>query len=425
MTEPMDIPKNQQALGKQVVLQTAQQLCLSYTERDRKRFNPSSRRACELSLRHGTGTTGWPVVANVMGRLQELVMPGYFGVSDQAPAGDIDCAAELHKAAHELFGVLRSYFQIEFEASEAEERASNVTFRMIQQLPEIRSRALWNVFASLRDPAVWDSFILRDEKRRAELAQLDLIAVIDQAIRARDPEVYISFLREQGFDYVYPYQRRLVKRAYPGWQALLMHDLAHTLAVGGPVGENKALAGPTPFLPRTITEQVANQYQADLHPECVIGDANFIEHPHRGITLGQTGRIGVGCIFYPCTLGGVTDKVKARHPQIGNYVLIGTDVGVFGMVEIGDEAVIGANTEIYGYVTVGKNVRMGSSVVARTVKAAHGTPGRLIFEDGVTIGDESLIINDQPSDLIIPSRSSIPPHCFVTNDGFGRPKMSS
>ena len=98
-------------------------------------------------------------------------------------------------------------------------------------------------------------------------------------------------------------------------------------------------------------------------------------------------------------------------------------VGIFGVVEVGDGAVIGANTEIYGFVQLGRNVRMGSAVVARTVKSAAGPGGRLVFEDGAVVGDESLIINDQPSDLVIPARSSIPPHHHVVNDGFGRPKM--
>lgn len=423
MADVLEIPPRQMALRDQVVTGVAQTLRGSYSPRDLSRFSATPQRRCEIAQRHGSGTTGWPIVSCMLDRLQELVMPGYFGISDQEPAGEIDCALELNRAADDLYAVLKSYFSVEFEEKEAQERASLAALRVIQRLPEFRQRALWNVFASLRDPAVWDAFILRDESRRNELARLEPIEAIDAAIRGRDPHIYLRFLKENGFEYVYAYQRRLVKRSYPGWRALLMHDIAHTLALGGAI-DGIADAGPTPFLPRIITEQVASRYQADFHPECVIGDANFVEHPHRGITLGQTGRIGIGCILYPCTLGGVTDKVKMRHPQIGDFVLIGTDVGIFGMVEVGEKAVIGANTEIYGYVTIGSHVKMGSAVVARTVRTADGAPGRLIFEEGTVIGDESLIINDQPTDLVIPAHSTIPPHCFLTNDGTGRPRIS-
>ena len=42
-------------------------------------------------------------------------------------------------------------------------------------------------------------------------------------------------------------------------------------------------------------------------------------------TTGQTGVVGFGCVIYPCTLGGLSDKVRQRHPRIGNFVKIGTD----------------------------------------------------------------------------------------------------
>ena len=85
-----------------------------------------------------------------------------------------------------------------------------------------------------------------------------------------------------------------------------------------------------PLLPRAISELGGRYYQADIHPETQMGDANFLDHPHRGITTGQTGIIGSGCHIYPCTLGGLSGKVQQRHPIIGDYVFIGTDAGIFG-----------------------------------------------------------------------------------------------
>jgi len=62
--------------------------------------------------------------------------------------------------------------------------------------------------------------------------------------------------------------------------------------------------------------------------------------------------------------------------------------------------------------------------VARTVISRDTRPGRLIFEDGVIVGEESLIINDRPTDLVIPAGTVIPPNSYVVNTGNGKPKHS-
>ena len=80
---------------------------------------------------------------------------------------------------------------------------------------------------------------------------------------------------------------------------------------------------------RRVAELAGRYYQADLHPETRIGDANFFDHTHRGITTGQTGIIGSGCVIYPCTLGGLSENVHKLHPSKGNYAQIIPDVGIF------------------------------------------------------------------------------------------------
>ncbi|OPZ16966.1 MAG: Serine acetyltransferase [candidate division BRC1 bacterium ADurb.BinA364] len=419
MQKIMDFPASEQTLRDEVAAEAAERLRSEYTERDILRYKAPPLDVAAMSLRVGAGSAAWPAVEWQLAALQELAMPGYFGMSPEPAAGEVDLTAELVRLSETLFVMLESYYRVEFVEAESRRLAANAALVIISRLPEFRSRALWNVFASLKDPAVWDSFDLRRETRRDELSQLDLLKEIDESIRMRDPNHYASFLSERGFEYALDYQRRLIKRSYPGWKALLLHDIAYTLAKGGTGARGRIQSIAAPFLPREISEYAGSLYQTDLHPECDIGDANFVEHPHRGITTGQTGSIGIGCILYPCTLGGVTDKVKNRHPHIGDFVLIGTDVGVFGVVNVGDGSAIGANSQIYGFVDLGRNVRMGSAVVARTVKPPEGRPGRLIFEDGVVIGDESLIINDQPVDLVIPSGMMIPPQSHVTNDGQG------
>jgi serine acetyltransferase len=425
------IPEKYHSLRETVVLQVVQELTTSYipSDVDRIRFRPLTEH--EQSCCHGTGSASWTATACVLDNLQELVMPGIFVTTPRNRDSKPDVHTSLKQLIEDLYTILISYFLSEEDESQSEEKAALAAFHLVAQLPRFRSHATWNIFASLKDPALWDTYILHNESRRRELGKLDLIEIIDQAIEARDPARYVSFLCKHGFEYAVEYQQHLVKRAYSGWRALLMHDIAHTLALGSDVEmvhdpllpQRDERISPTPFLPRVIAEQAASLYQTDLHPETIIGDANFLDHPHRGITTGQTGKIGMGCVIYPCTLGGITDKVKPRHPLIGNYVLIGTDVGIFGPVVVADHAVIGANTEINGMVEIRQGVRIRAAVVARTVISESGLPGRIIFGEGVVVGEECLVINDQPTDLIIPAGTVIPAGGQVTNAGNGEMKV--
>ncbi len=417
------LSRAEQELLEEVIAEAARNLEETYTSADWRRLKVGPIDPEQVALRVGAGSAAWPAVKRVLGALQEVVMPGIFGASSETPPEGDSLPHILSQAAGHLCDILLSYYAIEMEDRAARAAAAHSTLHLISRLPEFRDRAAWNIFASMKDPAVWDAFILRNERQRERLGQLDLIPEIDRAIKARDPGLYTAFLAEHGFDYAGDYHRRLIKRAYPGWRALLFHDIAHALALGGEALAGKVSAIPAPFLPRVISERTANLYQTDLHPETVIGDANFIEHPHRGITTGQTGRIGVGCVLYPCTLGGVTDKVKPRHPVIGDYVLIGTDVGIFGPVTVGAGSVIGPNTEINGMVEIGERVRVRAAVVARTVITESGKPGRIVFEQDTTVGEECLVINDRPTDLIIPAGSSLPAHSHVVNNGQGGPRI--
>ena len=166
-----------------------------------------------------------------------------------------------------------------------------------------------------------------------------------------------------------------------------------------------------------------------MHPETEIGDANFLDHTHRCITTGQKGVIGYGCVIYPCTLGGLSTKNQLRHPTIGNFVQISTDVGIFGRVDVSDRSIIGANTEIYGRIQFGSEVRVGSSVVIGTVKPYHHSShqqvrlGRIRVGYQVRIGDGAVIENSLPLDLVIPDKAIIPTRSHVINDGLGHPKF--
>ena len=83
---------------------------------------------------------------------------------------------------------------------------------------------------------------------------------------------------------------QLVMSTYPGWRVLFYHDIAHALTRADSIEDNPSLGRePVPLLPRAISELGGRYYQTDIHPESQIGDANFLDHPHRGMTTGQTG----------------------------------------------------------------------------------------------------------------------------------------
>ena len=309
MTADLQFLQAERGLRDEIAAQTAERLGANYSAREWERFQVSEPDPNLFSIRIGAGSAGCAALYWSLANVQELVMPGFFCEAPAPAPGKIDLAAEVARSADYFYQILLSYYAIEFEEAEARELSARASLNLISRLPDIRERSAWNIFASLKDPAVWDAFVLRDEKRTEDLGRLSLLTEIDRAIRGRDRGLYLEFLRENGFDYAYDYQIRLIQRSYPGWRALLLHEVSNTLALGAKAAEGRPGAIPAPFLPRSISQYAASLYQTDLHPETEIGDANFIEHPHRGITTGQTGKIGIGCVIYPCTLGGVTSSM--------------------------------------------------------------------------------------------------------------------
>jgi serine acetyltransferase len=377
-----------------------------------------------LSQRSGRGFVNRDILETLLGNLLECVAPGSHNALDPH-CQKHELGEAIAEIADQLYAMIAQSLLAAGEGNGLEERALTATFALLWELPQLKERARWNRFASLRDPAVWDAYLLHACRiDPQQLAQLDFVAPLDEAIRCRDLEVYRRFMKELGWEFAFDYQMQLVMSTYPGWRVLFYHDIAHALTRTGAVERNPALERlPVPLLPRAIAELGGRYYQADLHPETRIGDANFLDHPHRGITTGQTGVIGSGCHLLPCTMGGLSEKVQQRHPLIGDYVAIGTDAGLFGPVRIGDHSVVGANTEIYGLVEVGAGCRIGSATVIGTIKSGERRPGRVRLGEGVRVGAGTIIENSSELDLVIPDRAEIPARSYVVNDGFGTPRL--
>jgi len=376
-----------------------------------------------LSQRSGRGFVNRDQLETVLGNLLECVAPGSHNA--QATPGKPDLASSIEEMADQLYAMIyQSLLAARDNENDIESQALESTYSLLSYLPRLKERALWNRFASLKDPAVWDAYILRQGKISFEqLADLEFIRHIDLAIENRGFGVYRTFLQENDLDYAFDYQMQLVVSTYPGWRVLFYHDIAFALSRSGPCENiSGAECVPVPLLPRAISELGGRYYQADLHPETRIGDANFLEHPHRGITTGQTGVIGSGCVIYPCTLGGFSDKVRQRHPIIGNFVRIGTDATLLGPVEIGAFSSVGNGSDIYGFVETGEACQIASSVVIGTVRVSGRRPGKIRLGNGVRIGDGTIIENSTELALTIPDYAEIPARSHVNNDGFGNPR---
>lgn len=142
---------------------------------------------------------------------------------------------------------------------------------------------------------------------------------------------------------------------YPGIRAICHYRIAHELAVLD-----------VPVLPRMISEQAHSETGIDIHPEATIGESLTIDHG-TGIVIGATAIVGDNVkIYQGVTLGaksfdvdehGNPVKGLARHPIIGNNVIIYSNATILGRITIGDNAVIGGN------IWVTQNVEPGEKLI--------------------------------------------------------------
>ena len=108
---------------------------------------------------------------------------------------------------------------------------------------------------------------------------------------------------------------------------------------------------------------ISQVFHVDIHPAVIIGQGIMLDHA-TGITMGETTVIGDNVsILQNVTLGCHADACQegARHPIIGNGVLIGPDTVVIGKVRIGDGAKICAGSVVLS--------NIGSHMVAAGIPA--------------------------------------------------------
>lgn len=128
---------------------------------------------------------------------------------------------------------------------------------------------------------------------------------------------------------------------YPGAIASLHYRIAHQLDRLG-----------VPIVARIISELANERTGIDIHPGATIGDSFFIDHG-TGVVIGETAIIGNRVRLYQhvtlgarSPLGAARHSVlgrHARHPIVGDDVVLYAGATILGRVRIGDRATIGGN----------------------------------------------------------------------------------
>ncbi len=141
---------------------------------------------------------------------------------------------------------------------------------------------------------------------------------------------------------------------YPGFEAVLIHRVAHELH-----------RLQVPYLPRILAEWAHRETGIDIHPGATIGASFFIDHG-TGVVVGETCEIGSGVTLYQgVTLGawsfprdeqGNLIRGTKRHPTLENGVTVYSNATV-----LGGTTVVGADSQI------GSSVTLGRSVPANTI----------------------------------------------------------
>lgn len=129
--------------------------------------------------------------------------------------------------------------------------------------------------------------------------------------------------------------------SYPAIRAIANHRIANTLHRLG-----------VRILPRMIAEHAHRETGIDIHPAATIGQSFMIDHG-TGVVIGETAVIGNRCrIYQGVTLGaksfpteddGTLVKSIARHPIIGDDVVIYANTTILGRITIGNRCTIGGN----------------------------------------------------------------------------------
>lgn len=269
------------------------------------------------------GTGRYPSVdelTRIIDTVRSIVFPEFYDSNSGRPAlRDYFVGAQIESLCEKLTPEIARALKFNnvCERHLAESMASDMTYRFIECLPELKRLLLTDV----------------------------------QAIRKGDPAVS---------DY------GEIVLCYPGIAALLHYRVAHAL-----------LLLDVPVLPRMLTELAHSRTGIDINPGATIGEYFAIDHG-TGIVIGQTAIIGNNCTLYQgVTLGArsfVTDSDGCavnipRHPILQDNVTVYSNATILGRITVGRDTVVGGN------VWLTHSVPPGSRILQRRAVPVSFTDG--------------------------------------------------
>ncbi len=246
-------------------------------------------------------------VVKIIGRLQELLFPGYFGQQDLTtvtlPYHVADVVGSVRRELFEqvLSALRHRAMRHGLEIPDARDAAASIVEGFLSSLPAVRATLATDVEAAFDgDPAATDT----DE---------------------------IIF-------------------AYPGIFAISVYRVAHELSRLG-----------VPLIPRTMTEHAHSLTGIDIHPGATIGDYFFIDHG-TGVVIGETTIIGRRAkIYQGVTLGALSTRGGQSLRGVKRHPTLEDDVTVYSGASI-----LGAETVVGEGVVISSNVFLTRSVPAHT-----------------------------------------------------------
>jgi serine O-acetyltransferase len=263
------------------------------------------------------------VIIESIGRLRQLIFPGYFGkqglTSKNLPFRLGELVLELSDMLFEQVRCCLRYREAipeqngdDAHCEECDRQAAQIVARFFERLPSVRQMLAEDVQAAFDgDPAAHNT----------------------------DETIF----------------------CYPGVFAITVQRLAH---------EFRRLD--VPLLPRIMTEYAHGLTGIDIHPGAQLGRRFFIDHG-TGVVIGETTQIGENVkIYQGVTLGAIAPEFgqalrgQKRHPTIEDNVTI-----YAGATILGGDTVIGKGSVIGGNVFITTSVPPNNRVVAEPAKLTY------------------------------------------------------
>lgn len=214
-----------------------------------------------------------------------------------------------------------------------------------------------------------------DESKRIEKAEEMTFAFLQQLPKIR---AYIETDVQAAFDGdPAAYNKDEIIFSYPGLYAILVNRIAHELYVLG-----------VPLIPRIMTEYAHSKTGIDIHPGATIGKYFFIDHG-TGIVIGETTVIGDNVKIYQgvtlgalSTRGGQKLKNQKRHPTILDNVTIYSGASILGGETIvGKDVVVGGNAFITKSIPDGTRVSIKNQELRYNYDSAHPVESAELEQD--------------------------------------------